>query len=89
MACTCRKRSTFSLKIKAIRNSKRAGVTSQSGRPDAPLHGEGREATIPMTTKQTTSAVYSIVSLSEGFFYTVIEEASSGEQEKEQEDQLA
>jgi hypothetical protein len=42
-----------------------------------------------MTTKQTTSAVYSIVSLSEGFFYTVIEEASSGEQEKEQEDQLA
>jgi hypothetical protein len=35
------------------------------------------------------SSSHLIASLSEGFFYAAVEEASSGEQVKEQEDQLA
>ncbi len=48
-----------------------------SRRPNAPPQGEERVATIPRTTKQATRAASSLISLSEGFFYTVIEEASS------------
>jgi hypothetical protein len=63
--------------------------SEKSGRPDAPPHGEECGATRPRATKQATKAAYSIVSLFEGFFFTVIEEASSGEQGKERENQLA